>query len=96
MLWSKFAKEVREIASLTKLMTLYTAIDIINLTSLSELTVVTVPPNFCFVQGTSANLYPGDRLMLLDLFHGLMLPSGNDAALIIANFMGGLLAKENQ
>ena len=40
------------------------------------------------VNGTSSNLQLGDTLTLLDLLHGLMLPSGNDAALAIAENFG--------
>ena len=34
--------------------------------------------------GTSAMLNEGDIILLNDLFYGLMLPSGNDAALVLA------------
>lgn len=30
--------------------------------------------------GTTSNLKPGDEITLKDLFFGMMLPSGNDAA----------------
>lgn len=33
-------------------------------------------------------LNEGDKLMLHDLFYGLMLPSGNDAAIVLAEFFG--------
>ena len=38
--------------------------------------------------GTSANLVKGDILTLKQLFYGIMLPSGNDAAFTIAEFLG--------
>jgi D-alanyl-D-alanine carboxypeptidase len=34
--------------------------------------------------GTSANLKPKYWIMLKDLFYGIMLPSGNDAAYLLA------------
>jgi len=43
--------------------------------------------------GTSAGLRYGDMLSLIDLLHGLMLPSGNDAALEIAIFIGNYLTE---
>jgi D-alanyl-D-alanine carboxypeptidase len=43
------------------------------------------------VIGTSANLAYGDVLSVYDLFYGLMLPSGNDAALVLAQGIGTLL-----
>lgn len=41
--------------------------------------------------GTTAWLEPGDRLSLYDLLFGLMLPSGNDAAVGISVALGELL-----
>ena len=46
------------------------------------------------VIGTSADLLEGDTLTIWQLMHGLMLPSGNDAAHCLAEFFGGLLQKE--
>ena len=39
--------------------------------------------------GSSANLHAGDQLTLRDLLYGLMLPSGDDAAIAIADSVGG-------
>ena len=36
------------------------------------------------VGGTSADLLAGDKLSILQLMYGLMLPSGNDAAMALA------------
>lgn len=36
------------------------------------------------MSGTSAQLQAGDRPTVTDLLHGLMLPSGNDAAFALA------------
>ncbi len=46
------------------------------------------------VIGTSADLLEGDTLQIWQLFHGLMLPSGNDASIVFAEYFGGLLKKE--
>lgn len=43
------------------------------------------------VIGTTANLLPGDTLTVNDLLYGLMLPSGNDAAHMLALFLGKIL-----
>ena len=40
------------------------------------------------IKGTSANLQPGDFLCVMDLMYGMMLPSGNDAAQVLAEFVG--------
>ena len=44
--------------------------------------------------GTTAWLEPGDRLSLQDLLFGLMLPSGNDAAVAISIAIGELLLED--
>jgi D-alanyl-D-alanine carboxypeptidase len=43
------------------------------------------------LQGTSAKLQYGDTIKLIDLLHGLMLPSGNDAALALAEWGGKVI-----
>ena len=40
-------------------------------------------------QASTANLVVGDQIRMLDLLYGLMLPSGNDAAIAIADAMSG-------
>jgi D-alanyl-D-alanine carboxypeptidase len=44
------------------------------------------------MSGTSAEIFSGEKYTLEQLFYGMMLPSGNDAALAIAN-EGGLILK---
>ena len=43
------------------------------------------------VTGTTANLKLGDTLSVDQLIHGLMLPSGNDAAFALAQHFGRIL-----
>ena len=38
---------------------------------------------------TVMGLYPGEELTVEDLLYGLMLPSGNDAALALAEYVSG-------
>ena len=45
------------------------------------------------MNGTSAELEIGDCLTLEDLFYGLMLPSGNDAAVAIADTIGKIIQR---
>ena len=47
------------------------------------------------VSGTSAWLKEGDELKLIDLLHGLLLPSGNDAGFQIAEYLGDQLVERN-
>ena len=44
------------------------------------------------MEGTSANLRNGDKLLIIDLLYGLLLPSGNDAALALAQYFGKFLS----
>ena len=53
--------------------------------------MVKVPKIAVEVGGTTAKLKENDILNLYDLFHGLMLPSGNDAAMTLADYFGRIL-----
>lgn len=50
---------------------------------------IIVERNMIQVEGTSMGLLPGDRVSLLELIYGMLLPSGNDAANAVAVFLGG-------
>jgi len=41
--------------------------------------------------GTSANLKSGDWILLKDLYYGVLLPSGNDAAYLLSEVVGFFL-----
>ena len=43
------------------------------------------------IRGTTAKLKKGDVLTLEQLLYGMMLPSGNDAAFVLAKFFGKLI-----
>ena len=43
------------------------------------------------IQGTSANLIEGDTLSINELMYGMMLPSGNDAAVALGVHFGGII-----
>ena len=53
-----------------------------------ETTMITVSRKAAYMIGTSANLKHNDQILLKDLFYGLMLPSGNDAAWTFAEYFG--------
>lgn len=86
----------REVASLTKIMT---CILCLNLSKMFELEISTetiiVSNRACSVTGTSAELMPGDQITIKDLLFGLMLPSGNDAAIALAEFFGTILSQSS-
>ena len=43
------------------------------------------------ISGTSAGLKEGESLFAIDLFYGLMLPSGNDAGYTLASYFGNVI-----
>jgi serine-type D-Ala-D-Ala carboxypeptidase (penicillin-binding protein 5/6) len=54
----------------------------------AEKTLVRVSRLSASVGGTSAKLKEGDIISIKNLFYGLMLPSGNDAAYCLAETFG--------
>jgi len=87
-------KERREIASLTKIMNFYTVLNFLDRKGISTNTKIIIDEEAALVGGTTANLLAGDTLTITELFYGLMLPSGNDAAHTLAFFCGDLLLKD--
>ena len=51
--------------------------------------IVTVSSNAANAYGSRMNLATGDQISLRDLLYGMLLPSGNDAAVAIAESVGG-------
>lgn len=80
--------EIREVASLTKIMTCILCLNSLKSTSTSLDTLIKVSYKASKTTGTTANLRSGDRLSIKDLLYGLMLPSGNDAAWVLAEYFG--------
>lgn len=83
-LLEKNAYEKRPTASITKIMTAIIAIEQGKLNDLVKISKQAV-----LVEGSSIYLQAGDKVKLKDLLYGLMLRSGNDAALAIAEHIGG-------
>jgi len=73
-----------KIASTTKIMTALLALERGKLSD-----CVTVKKYETLAEGTSMYLKEGERLTLETLLYGLLLCSGNDAALAVADFVGG-------
>lgn len=55
-------------------------------------TMIRVEKESAYMEGTTAYLRLGDELSIIDLLHGLMLPSGNDAAVALAQYFGKLIS----
>ena len=83
-LWGENIHQRRPMASTTKIMTAALALELYNLE-----TEVTIRPQWCGVEGSSMYLRAGETLTIADLLHGLMLMSGNDAALALAALHSG-------
>lgn len=84
-LYEKSAREQRSIASITKLMTALVAVELHP--DLSS--TVTIKREWTGAEGSSMYLKPEEKVTLEALLYGLMLSSGNDAALAIAGYCGG-------
>ncbi|MCA1054695.1 D-alanyl-D-alanine carboxypeptidase [Rossellomorea aquimaris] len=85
-LYEKDANTKSRIASITKIMT---AIIAIESGKMDE--KVTVSSNASGTEGSSLYLKAGEKIKLEDLVYGLMLRSGNDSAVAIAESVGGSL-----
>ena len=78
-LYEKAPDQRSLIASTTKIMTGYLVAELCDPDQL-----VTIPAGACGIEGSSLYLKPGEMLTVLDLLYGLMLHSGNDAAVALA------------
>lgn len=83
-LFSKDPNNPRLIASITKIMTAILAIESGRLEE-----EVTVGEEVLTMYGSNIYIELGEKMSLMDLVYGLMLRSGNDAAVVIATFVGG-------
>jgi serine-type D-Ala-D-Ala carboxypeptidase (penicillin-binding protein 5/6) len=83
-LFEKDAHKVSRIASITKIMTAILAIESGKMNGM-----VKVSDKAVRAEGSSIYLKPGEKIKLEDLVYGLMLRSGNDAAVAIAEYVGG-------
>lgn len=83
-LLEKNSQDKMAMASTTKIMTAIIALEKGDLRSL-----IKVSPRAVSIGGSSFYLRPGEVLTLEDMLYGLLLPSGNDAAVAIAEHIGG-------
>jgi len=83
-LYEKNAHEIESIASITKIMTALLAIES------GEMASITKTSNKAIhTEGSSIYLEQGEKMSIEDLVYGLMLRSGNDAAVAISEHVGG-------
>ena len=84
-LFEKNAHQERAIASITKLMTALVAVEYGG--ALEE--QVTIRPEWTGIEGSSIYLKPGETVTMETLLYGLLLHSGNDAAVALAAHCAG-------
>ena len=98
---SKNNDQKLEIASMTKIMTAFTCCKIMY----GDLACLELNPKKIYFRasyyaskicGTTAHIREGLRYSIYDLLIGLMLPSGNDASLVLAENFGRFLYVESQ
>lgn len=83
-LYGKNERQKRKMASTTKIMTATIIIENCNLDEIIE-----VPKKAAGTGGSRLGLKTGDKITIRDLLYGLMLCSGNDAAVALAEYSGG-------
>jgi D-alanyl-D-alanine carboxypeptidase (penicillin-binding protein 5/6) len=87
-LYEKNAYEKRPPASTTKIMTLIVALEKANLTD-----IVTTSEYASQTEGSTLWLSPGEKMKMLDLLYGMILVSGNDATVAVAEHISGSVAE---
>ncbi|GBG54987.1 serine-type D-Ala-D-Ala carboxypeptidase [Sporomusaceae bacterium FL31] len=87
-LYARDAESKRYPASTTKMMTLIVALEHGNLDEM-----VTTSQNASSTEGSSLWLAPGEQLKLMDMLYGIMLISGNDATVAVAEHISGSVEK---
>lgn len=92
-LYAKNEKEKLYPASTTKILT---ALVVLENCQLDEVITVGEEINFLSHDGSSAGLAIGDQLKVLDLLNGLMLPSGNDAANVLAVYVARKVGQDRE
>lgn len=83
-IWGKNENRRTAMASTTKIMTAIVVIENANLKDIVE-----VSAKAALTGGSRLGLKKGDKVAIKDLLYGLMLRSGNDAAVALAEYVGG-------
>lgn len=86
LLLNKYAFQPMAPASITKILTALVALQHVDP---KQRVTARFEPDELDPDGTAMGLLPGDQITVEDLLYGLMLPSGNDAALVLARTVAG-------
>lgn len=87
-LYAKNPDEKRPLASLSKMMTFLIAIEAIENKQVSPKDKIKITKKIASVKGSSYHLKENEEVELIELMKGLMIVSGNDAAIAIATHIG--------
>lgn len=82
-LYDKASDDIRSMASTTKIMTSLLAVES---GKTDEIVTVSKKP---YIEGTAIGFSEGDRLTLKELCYAMLLESGNDAAVLTADYLAG-------
>jgi D-alanyl-D-alanine carboxypeptidase (penicillin-binding protein 5/6) len=86
------ADDVRDIASTTKIMTAYVVLKYAQEHPEALDEIVTFSQRAADTEGSTAGLEPGETVSVRELMYGLLLPSGNDASVALAEHFGARVA----
>lgn len=87
-LYAKNPDEKRPLASLSKMMTFLIAIEAIENKQVNPKDKIKITKKIASVKGSSYHLKENEEVELIELMKGLMIVSGNDAAIAIATHIG--------
>lgn len=82
-------EDLRHPASLTKVMTLFLLFERLESGEIKLDTQMPVSPHAASMEPTKLNVTPGDTLSVQDAIYGLVTHSANDAAVVVAEMIGG-------
>lgn len=88
-LYEKNADESRPIASITKIMTLLLTFEALEAGKVSLSDIVPVSEHAYYMGGSQIWLEPGEQLTLDEMLKAICISSANDAAVAVAEFIGG-------
>ena len=88
-LYEKNADESRPIASITKIMTLLLTFEALEAGKVSLSDIVPVSEHAYHMGGSQIWLEPGEQLTLDEMLKAICISSANDAAVAVAEFIGG-------
>jgi serine-type D-Ala-D-Ala carboxypeptidase (penicillin-binding protein 5/6) len=95
-LWGDHETEARPIASTTKIMTAFIALRLSESDPKVLNQFVRFSERAAKTPGSSSKLLAGERLSVRELLYGMLLPSGNDAAVAVAEHFGAQFPADSQ